>query len=127
MLQAHQSLLGAPPASRPRIALAGCRRIVGVSEGKGLLVSRTGVGGWELRATRLIALSPTWDPGPFPEFVLSILPKFCLRCRLEDQHIPLPVMTSYTRIPDEERPTISVDALQPIARIEDNTYGGFTE
>lgn len=36
-------------------------------------------------------------------------------------------MTSYTRIPDEERPTISVDALQPIARIEDNTYGGFTE
>lgn len=36
-------------------------------------------------------------------------------------------MTTYTRIPDEERPTISVDALQPIARIEDNTYGGFTE
>lgn len=36
-------------------------------------------------------------------------------------------MTSYTRIPDEERPTISVDSLQTIARIEDNTYGGFTE
>ena len=36
-------------------------------------------------------------------------------------------MTTYTKIPDEERPTITVDALQPIARIEDNTYGGFTE
>lgn len=39
----------------------------------------------------------------------------------------LRTMTTYTKIPDEERPTISVDALQPIARIEDNTYGGFTE
>ena len=39
----------------------------------------------------------------------------------------LPTMTSYTKIPDEERAVISVDALQPIARIEDNTYGGFTE
>ncbi|SPO06334.1 related to alpha-L-arabinofuranosidase 1 [Cephalotrichum gorgonifer] len=36
-------------------------------------------------------------------------------------------MTSFTRIPDEERPTISVDPQQIIATIEDNTYGGFTE
>lgn len=63
-LQAHQSLFGAPPASRPRTAWAGCRRIVGVGEGEGPFVSRTGVGGGE-KGTALIALSPTWDPGVF--------------------------------------------------------------
>ncbi|KEZ42293.1 hypothetical protein SAPIO_CDS6159 [Scedosporium apiospermum] len=36
-------------------------------------------------------------------------------------------MTSFTKIPDEERPVISVDATHTIARIEANTYGGFTE
>lgn len=36
-------------------------------------------------------------------------------------------MTSFTKIPDQERPCISVDAEHTIARIDDMTYGGFTE
>ncbi|CAH0053606.1 unnamed protein product [Clonostachys solani] len=36
-------------------------------------------------------------------------------------------MTSYTKIGDDERPSISIDPSLTIARIEDNVYGGFTE
>lgn len=36
-------------------------------------------------------------------------------------------MTSYTKIGDDERPSISIDPSLTIAKIEDNVYGGFTE
>lgn len=36
-------------------------------------------------------------------------------------------MATFTRIPDEERPSITVDPSAVISKIEDNTYGGFTE
>lgn len=36
-------------------------------------------------------------------------------------------MASFTRISDDERPSISVDANAVISKIEDNIYGGFTE
>ncbi|KAK1753819.1 family 51 glycoside hydrolase [Echria macrotheca] len=36
-------------------------------------------------------------------------------------------MTTYTKIPAGERPTISVNPAHVIAPINDNTYGGFTE
>ena len=34
-------------------------------------------------------------------------------------------MTSFTRIPDDERSVITFNTLHTIAKIEDNTYGGF--
>ncbi|KAJ4246570.1 hypothetical protein NW762_013511 [Fusarium torreyae] len=36
-------------------------------------------------------------------------------------------MATFTRIPDDERPTISVDPSAVLSKIEDNIYGGFTE
>lgn len=36
-------------------------------------------------------------------------------------------MTTFTSIPDSETPSISVNHLHTLARIDDNTYGGFTE
>ncbi|KAM0344124.1 hypothetical protein ACHAPU_007845 [Fusarium lateritium] len=36
-------------------------------------------------------------------------------------------MATFTRIADDERPTISVDPTAVISKIEDNIYGGFTE
>jgi alpha-L-arabinofuranosidase len=36
-------------------------------------------------------------------------------------------MTTYTKISDEERPSISIDPSLVISKIEDNVYGGFTE
>jgi alpha-N-arabinofuranosidase len=36
-------------------------------------------------------------------------------------------MSVFTRIPDEERPTISVDPRAIISEINNNIYGGFTE
>lgn len=36
-------------------------------------------------------------------------------------------MATFTRIPDEERPSITLDPSAVISKIEDNTYGGFTE
>lgn len=36
-------------------------------------------------------------------------------------------MTSYTKISDSEQPVITVNPRHKIAKIEDNTYGGFTE
>jgi hypothetical protein len=36
-------------------------------------------------------------------------------------------MTTFTRIPDGETATITVDARHRIAKINDNIYGGFTE
>jgi alpha-N-arabinofuranosidase len=36
-------------------------------------------------------------------------------------------MTTFTRLNDDEVPTISVDPTAVIAKIEDNIYGGFTE
>ncbi|KAM0200086.1 hypothetical protein ACHAPA_011795 [Fusarium lateritium] len=36
-------------------------------------------------------------------------------------------MATFTRIADDERPTISVDPSAVLSKIEDNIYGGFTE
>jgi alpha-N-arabinofuranosidase len=36
-------------------------------------------------------------------------------------------MATFTRISDDERPTITVDPKAVISKIEDNIYGGFTE
>lgn len=36
-------------------------------------------------------------------------------------------MTTFTRIPDDERATICVDRRAVVSKIEDNIYGGFTE
>lgn len=36
-------------------------------------------------------------------------------------------MTTYTKISDDERPSISIDPNFTIAEINDNVYGGFTE
>lgn len=36
-------------------------------------------------------------------------------------------MTTYTRIGDDEQPTITVDPEAVISKINDNIYGGFTE
>ena len=36
-------------------------------------------------------------------------------------------MSTFTKIPDDQTPVISVNPSHKIARIEDNTYGGFTE
>lgn len=36
-------------------------------------------------------------------------------------------MATFTRIGDEERPSISVDSRAVISKIDDNIYGGFTE
>ncbi|KAK4445726.1 alpha-N-arabinofuranosidase C [Podospora aff. communis PSN243] len=36
-------------------------------------------------------------------------------------------MTTFTKIPEDERPTITVDARNVISPISDYTYGGFTE
>lgn len=36
-------------------------------------------------------------------------------------------MTSYTKIPDDQQPVITVNPAFKISKIEDNTYGGFTE
>jgi hypothetical protein len=36
-------------------------------------------------------------------------------------------MATFTRIADDERPSISVDPSAIISKIEDNIYGGFTE
>lgn len=36
-------------------------------------------------------------------------------------------MATFTKIAEDARPSISVNPNHPIARIDDNTYGGFTE
>lgn len=36
-------------------------------------------------------------------------------------------MATFTRISDDERPTISVDSTAVLSKIEDNIYGGFAE
>jgi alpha-N-arabinofuranosidase len=36
-------------------------------------------------------------------------------------------MTSFTKIPDDQQPVITVNPAFKISKIEDNTYGGFTE
>lgn len=36
-------------------------------------------------------------------------------------------MTTFARIGDDQRPSISVDPSLVISKIEDNVYGGFTE
>lgn len=36
-------------------------------------------------------------------------------------------MVTFTRIPDDDRPTISIDPSAVLSKIEDNIYGGFTE
>ncbi|KAL2212069.1 alpha-N-arabinofuranosidase [Sarocladium strictum] len=36
-------------------------------------------------------------------------------------------MTSFTKIPDDQQPVISVNPAFKLSKIEDNTYGGFTE
>jgi alpha-N-arabinofuranosidase len=36
-------------------------------------------------------------------------------------------MATFTRISDDAQPTISVNPLHTLSRIDDNTYGGFTE
>lgn len=36
-------------------------------------------------------------------------------------------MATFTRIADDERPTISVDPSAVLSTIDDNIYGGFTE
>lgn len=36
-------------------------------------------------------------------------------------------MATFTRIGDDERPSISVDTGAVVSKIEDNIYGGFTE
>jgi alpha-N-arabinofuranosidase len=37
------------------------------------------------------------------------------------------IMATFTRLADDERPTISVDPSAVLSKIEDNIYGGFTE
>jgi hypothetical protein len=46
------------------------------------------------------------------------------RTKLPDQVLK---MASFTRISDDETPTIIVHADHKIAKINDNIYGGFTE
>lgn len=36
-------------------------------------------------------------------------------------------MTSYTKVPDGEQSVITISPRHKISKIEDNTYGGFTE
>ena len=36
-------------------------------------------------------------------------------------------MATFTRIPDSERAIISVNPQHIVSKIDDNTYGGFTE
>lgn len=36
-------------------------------------------------------------------------------------------MATFTKLTDEQQPVISVNSNHKIAKIEDNTYGGFTE
>jgi alpha-N-arabinofuranosidase len=36
-------------------------------------------------------------------------------------------MTSFTKIPDDQQPVISINPAFKLSKIEDNTYGGFTE
>ena len=36
-------------------------------------------------------------------------------------------MTTFTRIADDERPSITIDTSAVLADIDDNIYGGFTE
>lgn len=36
-------------------------------------------------------------------------------------------MATFTRIPDDQQPTISVDPSAVLSKIDDNIYGGFTE
>jgi alpha-N-arabinofuranosidase len=36
-------------------------------------------------------------------------------------------MTTFTSIPESQRPVISVNVKHKIAKINDNVYGGFTE
>lgn len=36
-------------------------------------------------------------------------------------------MATFTKIADDEQPVISINPAHRISRIEDNTYGGFTE
>lgn len=36
-------------------------------------------------------------------------------------------MATFTKISDDETPVISVNPSHKISRIDDNTYGGFTE
>jgi alpha-N-arabinofuranosidase len=36
-------------------------------------------------------------------------------------------MTSFTKIGEDEQPVITINPAHKISKIEDNTYGGFTE
>lgn len=36
-------------------------------------------------------------------------------------------MTTFTKIPDEEKPLLEVDAGKKLSKIDPMTYGGFTE
>lgn len=36
-------------------------------------------------------------------------------------------MATFTRIPDDQPPSITIDPSAVVAKIEDNIYGGFTE
>lgn len=43
-------------------------------------------------------------------------------------HLPPPTkMATFTKIDDGEQPVITVNSAHKISKIEDNTYGGFTE
>lgn len=36
-------------------------------------------------------------------------------------------MTTFTKIGEDEQPVISINPAHKISKIDDNTYGGFTE
>lgn len=36
-------------------------------------------------------------------------------------------MATFTRLGDEERPSIAVNSKAVVSKIDDNVYGGFTE
>lgn len=36
-------------------------------------------------------------------------------------------MATFTKIPEDQQPVITINPALKISKIEDNTYGGFTE
>lgn len=70
----------------------------------------------------LSVLGSNFNPNSTPTYTIVCI--INSNCDFEDDQL---TMATFTRIGDDEQPSISVDSRAVISKIDDNIYGGFTE
>lgn len=63
------------------------------------------------------------DKIPFAIFVGVLIPS----ANSTPRDALIPKMATFTKLPDGEKPLIEVDAAKKLSKVDDMTYGGFTE